>query len=99
MNHHVVSRRMNLVIFVALLILLFATIGAAHLPLGLLHFPLAMLFAATKAVLIGLFFMHLYYSHRLTWVVSVASLFWFVIFLSLTISDYLSRGWLNIPGK
>ena len=99
MSDHVVSVRTNIAIFVALLILLFATVGAAYLPLESLHLPLALTIAAAKAVLIGLFFMHLYYRHHLTWIVSMASLLWLGILLALTLSDYLSRGWLDIPGK
>ena len=29
----------------------------------------------------------------------MASLLWLGIMLALTLSDYLSRGWLDIPGK
>jgi cytochrome c oxidase subunit IV len=99
MRHHVVSVQTNVIVFVALLILLFATVVAAYLPLGPLHLPVAMTIASVKALLIGLFFMHIYYSHRLTWIVSTAALFWLGILLALTLSDYLSRGWLHIPGK
>ena len=99
MTTHIVSVRTNVIVFLVLLILLFATIGAAYLPLGPLHLPAALVIAAAKAVLIGLFFMHVYYRHRLTWVVSIASLLWLGILLALTLSDFLSRGWLDIPGK
>lgn len=99
MSHHVVSVRTNVTIFVALLLLLAATVAGAYLPLGPLHLPVALLIAGAKAVLIGLFFMHLCYRNRVTWVVSTASLFWLGILLALTLSDYLSRGWLDIPGK
>jgi caa(3)-type oxidase subunit IV len=54
MSQHVISVRTNVVTFVVLLVLLFATIGAAYLPLGHLHLPVALSFAAAKAVLIGL---------------------------------------------
>jgi cytochrome c oxidase subunit 4 len=99
MSHHVVSVRTDLQVFVALLVLLFATVGAAYLPLGHFHLAVALTIAVAKAVLIGLFFMHLYSSHRLTWIVSVASLLWLGILLALTLSDYLGRGWVEIPGK
>lgn len=99
MSSHVVSVRMNVTIFIALLILLFATVAGAFLPLGQWHLPVALTIAAAKAVLIALFFMHLYYRHQLTWIVSLASLLWLAILLTLTLSDYLSRGWLDIPGK
>ncbi len=100
MSSHIVSLRTNVVVFVLLLLLLLATVGAAFLPLADWHLPVAMAFAAVKAVLIGLFFMHVYYRHKLTWVVSLASLLWLGILIVLTLSDYLARGWLpNIPGK
>ncbi len=100
MSNHIVSVRTNVVIFVLLLLLLFATVGAAFLPLADWHLPVALTFAAIKAILIGLFFMHVYYLHKLTWVVSLASLLWLGILIVLTLGDYLARGWLpNIPGK
>jgi len=99
MNHEPMSVRTNLLVFLALLVLLVATMGAAYLPLGQFHLATAMAIAAAKAVLIGLFFMHLIHSHRVTWIVSTASLLWLAIFLGLTLSDYVSRGWLDIPGK
>ena len=55
MKQHIASIRTNVMVFVALLVLLFATVGAAYLPLGPLHFPVAMTIAAAKAVLIVLF--------------------------------------------
>jgi cytochrome c oxidase subunit IV len=99
MKQHVASVQTSLVIFGLLLLLLLATVGAAYLPLGPLHFPIAMGFAAIKAVLIVLFFMHALYSHRLTLVIGVASLLWLAIMIALTLADYHSRGWLNIQGK
>ena len=99
MSSHVISVRANVTIFVALLLLLGATVLAAYLPLGYFHLPIALGIAALKAGLIGLFFMHLCYRNRITWIVSIASLFWLGILLALTLSDYLSRGWLDIPGK
>ena len=99
MKQHVASVRTNFVIYALLLLLLLATVGAAYIPMGALNFPLAMTIAATKAVLIVLFFMHALHSHRLTLVIAVASLLWLAIMFSLTLSDYHSRGWLDIPGK
>jgi cytochrome c oxidase subunit IV len=103
MKQHISSIQTNVAVFVALLVLLFATLGAAYLPLGSLHFPTAMAIAAAKAVLIVVYFMHVKYSHRLTAVISVASFLWLAIMIALTLTDYLSRSspesWLSIPGK
>ena len=99
MSQHIMPVRTNVTVFVLLLVLLFATVAGAYLPLGVLHFPVAMTIAVAKAVLIVLFFMHLLYSHRLTMVVSVAAFLWLAILIALTLSDYLSRGSLGILGK
>ena len=46
-------------VFIALLVLLAVTIWAATIHMGALSFPVAMLIATVKAVLIGAYFMHL----------------------------------------
>jgi cytochrome c oxidase subunit IV len=99
MTQHVMPVRTNIVIFAALLVLLVATVGAAYLPLGFMHVPVAMTIAVVKAALIMLFFMHLLHSHRLMMIVSVASFFWLAIMVALTLNDYLTRDALHIPGK
>jgi cytochrome c oxidase subunit IV len=99
MKHHIASIQTNVTIFVLLLLLLLGTVGAAYLPLGSLHFPVAMSVAIAKAVLIVLYFMHMKYSHRLTAVIFTASFLWLAIMIALTVSDYLSRDWIKIPGK
>jgi cytochrome c oxidase subunit IV len=91
--------RTNLFTFGALLFLLGATVWAAYLPVGVLHFPVAMMISTLKAMLIGIFFMHLMESRRTTVVVAFASLLWLGIMIGLTLCDYWSRGWLDIPGK
>jgi cytochrome c oxidase subunit IV len=99
MTQHVMPIRTNVLVFVALLVLLVLTVGAAQLPLGVLHLPVAMTIATSKAVLIVLFFMHLLHSHRLMMIISAASFLWLGIMVALTLNDYLSRGVLEIPGK
>jgi len=96
---HIITLRTYLIVYAALIVLLFATVGGAMLPLGTLHLPVAMTIAVIKAVMIVLIFMHVYYSEALTKIVSVAALFWAALLLAITLADYFSRGWLDIPGK
>ena len=98
-EYHIVPRTTYYMVFAALLVLLAATIGAAYLDLGELNIVLAMAIAVVKAILIVLYFMHVIYSDRLTWVFAGAALLWFVILIALTMSDYLTRGVLGIDGK
>ena len=102
MKQHISSIQTNVIIFAALNVLLFATVGAAYLPLGDWHFAIAMALATVKAVLIVLYFMHVKYSHRLTAIICAASFLWLGIMIALTLTDYMTRtpnGWLDIPGK
>ena len=49
----------------------------------------------TKAPLVILFFMHVRWSTRLTWVVVASGFFWLLILFGLTMTDYMTRGWVE----
>jgi cytochrome c oxidase subunit 4 len=93
MAHPTVSPRTYVLIYVTLisLTLLTAFLGVrAHL--GIWELPVAMAIAATKTVLVGLFFMHLVHSNWLTWLVILAGVVFFGVMLMLTWADYWTRG-------
>jgi cytochrome c oxidase subunit 4 len=93
---HVLSVKLYAAIFGTLLVLTLATAGAAYIDLGgHLNAILAVLIAVGKALLVILFFMHVRYSSRLTWVFVGAGFFWLLILLVLTLADVLSRYWLQ----
>ena len=56
--------------------------------------PAALGIATAKTVLVGLFFMHLIHSGRLTWLVLGAGALFLGVMLALTWADYWTRGWL-----
>ena len=87
-----------LLVFVALLILLAATVAVAYVDLGFLNPILTITIAVIKALLILLFFMHLRYSSALTWIVAMAGFFWLGILLVLSMSDFLTRFWVPSLG-
>ena len=94
MTGHIASTRSYYAIFAALLVLTALTVGAATLDLGRFNAVIALSIAMCKATLVALFFMHLRYSVRLTWLVVVAALLWLFLLIGLTMSDMLTRGWL-----
>jgi cytochrome c oxidase subunit 4 len=94
-----ITPKTYLVIYAALLGLMFLTLGAASVDLGPANFLVAMGIATVKMVLIILYFMHVRYSDRLTWVFSSAAFLWLVIMIVGTLNDYFTRGFLNVPGK
>jgi cytochrome c oxidase subunit 4 len=95
MSVHVVPKKVYSAIFAVLIILTFVTVQVAFHDLGPWNVVVALSIAVTKATLVVLYFMHLRYSDRLTWIVVAAGFFWLGILLVLTMSDYLARAWLN----
>lgn len=83
--------------FIALMLLLVATVAIAEVDLGRGNFVASTLIAATKMLLIMVFFMNLRYSKSLSRLVACAGFFWLLILFSLAFSDYITRGWLT-PG-
>ena len=51
--------------------------------------------ACTKGLLVVLYFMHVKYSSKLTWVFAGSGVLWLLILFALTLSDYVSRGWIE----
>ena len=97
MSEHIVPKKIYYAIFATLMVLTGVTIAVAFLDLGPFNNIVAMSIAVFKATLVVLYFMHVRYSNRLTWVVVVAGFFWLGIMIALTFSDYLTRGWLYGP--
>ncbi len=103
MTHPTVPLRLYIGIFAALILLTGLTvfIGFFDLGGGRLHAAnaiAAITIAVTKALLVVLYFMHVRYSSRLTWIFVGAGVFWFAILIVLLLTDYLSRGWFPTPG-
>ena len=92
-------RRVYFYTAAALMLLLALTAWAAFLPLGPFSTPLAIGIAVAKGVLILLYFMHLRFGEKLPRLVVGAAFAWLSILFVLSLSDYLTRGYLHIPGK
>ncbi len=99
MYERAVPVRTHLIVFALLLLLTATTVAANRIDLGLFNTVVALSIAAVKAGLIALYFMHLRYSGGLTRLVVLAGLLWLGILLIGGMDDYLTRGWLQVPGK
>ena len=98
MSAHAVPLRVYLGVFTALLVLTALTVFAALQDFGPLNTVVALTIAVIKAVLVILYFMHVRYSSRLTWLFVVAGFFWLAILLTFTMADYGTRGWIGVYG-
>jgi cytochrome c oxidase subunit 4 len=82
-------------IFAALIVGTALTVIVAFFDFGFMNNVIMLAIAITKALLVILFFMHVRWSTRLTWVVAGAGFFWLLILFGLTMADYMSRGWIQ----
>ena len=91
---HVAPKSLYYQIFAALLIGTALTIAVAFVDLGAFNNVAMLTIAAGKALLVILFFMHVRWGTRLTSLVVASGFFWLLILLTITMSDFLTRGWI-----
>ena len=96
MSHHVAPKSLYYLVFIALIFGTGLTVAAAEVDMGAFNNVAMLAIACSKALLVILFFMHVRWSTRLTWVTVASGFFWLMILFSLTMTDYMSRGW--VPG-
>ncbi len=81
-------------VWFTLLVFTFITYKAAFIELGRFNAAVALGIATFKATLVALFFMHVYHaSEKLTKLVVIAAIFFLMLLLGLTMSDYATRLW------
>ena len=94
-EHHIVPLSTYYLIFFALLVGTALTWWVATIDLGAMNNVIMLAIAVTKATLVVLFFMHVKYGSKLTWLVVMGSVFFLLILIVLTLNDYMTRGWTN----
>jgi cytochrome c oxidase subunit IV len=81
-------------VFFALLVGTALTVYASGLDLGRFNAPIALTIASVKATLVALYFMHIKgASEKLTRMVVISALFFLLLLLGLTMTDYATRLW------
>jgi cytochrome c oxidase subunit 4 len=64
---HVLDRSVYNKVFVSLLVLTVITVAVSRVDFGVLNMVVAMVVASVKATIVALFFMHLKYEDKITW--------------------------------
>jgi cytochrome c oxidase subunit IV len=94
-SHHVPSLKLYFGIFGILMVGTALTVLVAFYDLGPMNNVVMLTIACVKALFVVLYFMHVRWSSRLTWVVVASGFFWLLIMFTFTMTDYMSRGWLQ----
>ncbi|HVP56300.1 MAG TPA: cytochrome C oxidase subunit IV family protein [Candidatus Eisenbacteria bacterium] len=96
-RQHVIPASIYVGIWATLMFFTGLTVFVSFIELHNWNIVLALVIATIKATLVVLFFMHLYYSSKLTKVTVIAAVFFLFLLLALSMTDYLTRGWLTNP--
>jgi cytochrome c oxidase subunit IV len=99
MSERVDSATSYVLVFAGLIVLTVVTTAVAFVDLGAFSVVAALGIACCKMLLVALFFMHIRHSTKLTKLVVAGGLLWLMILLVLTMSDFVTRGMTNVPGK
>ena len=92
-DHHIVTPLTYCIVFGTLLVFTGITVGAAFIDLGIFNPVVALAIACFKAVIVILFFMHVKYQSNLIKMTVGAGFFTFLVLITMTLSDYMSRAW------
>jgi cytochrome c oxidase subunit 4 len=92
-EHHLVTPFQYFLVYIALIVGTIITVLAAKLELHVFNPIVALAIACTKAVIVILFFMHVKYQSKLVKMTVAAGFFTFIVLITMTLTDYMSRAW------
>jgi len=91
-SEHIVPSKLYWLIWLILIVATFLTAWIATIDLGLFNTVVALVIATCKASIVVLIFMHVKYtSEKMTKAILIAALFWLLLLLILSLTDYSSR--------
>ena len=94
MSAHIATKKFYIMIWGALICLTVLTAAVSRIELGPFNIVVALIIATCKMMLVALFFMGIkYISDKMTIVFIIAGIFWLLILLALSMTDYISRSW------
>ena len=96
---HITPISHYLAVFVALLVLMAATVAASYVHFGAtwINNVVAMAIALTKATLVVLIFMQVKYATRLTWLWAAVGFIWLILLFGI-LGDFITRDWVPVGG-
>lgn len=94
-----ISVKTYVLAYVAMMVLLGINIGIACINLGWVNMFIGLTIGAMQVGILVFVLMQAYYEKPLIHVVIGGALLWFLILVTLTFTDYITRNWVPISGK
>ena len=99
MKEPALSRKQYTFAWLGLLGLTLLNTLIAFVNLGVWNTVIEIGIATIMASLVAGFLMYALYETKVVRIVVAGGVIWFLIFMTLTLGDYMTRGWLPFPGK
>ncbi|HEY7390449.1 MAG TPA: hypothetical protein VH640_18170 [Bryobacteraceae bacterium] len=99
MTEPILSFKSYFLAYVAMMGLLLLNVLLAFINMGWVNMFVALVIATMQAALLALVLMHGLFEKVLVRLVIGGSLLWFMILVTLTFADYITRGWVPVAGK
>lgn len=90
-GNHVTGYKTYFIVWVLLMILTATTVYVSYLDFGTFNIVIAMVVASIKASVVALFFMHLKFEDKITWLFAIFPLVLLFLLISMTILDTFTR--------
>jgi cytochrome c oxidase subunit IV len=90
-ENHITGNRTYVLIWAALIVLTVITVSASYIHFGTFNIVIALGIASLKASLVALYFMHLKFEDKITWVFFLYPLCLLALLIGLSISDVFFR--------
>jgi cytochrome c oxidase subunit 4 len=95
---HIASLRLLVVVLIALMFGTWLTVSATYVDLGALNIWIGLAIATAKAVLVGLYYMHLRWDKPFNAFVFISTFAFLALFVGITLMDSAHYQDLIIPG-
>ncbi|HEX7361348.1 MAG TPA: hypothetical protein VF283_12730 [Bryobacteraceae bacterium] len=94
-----ISIKQYVLAYVALLVLMLINVGIAFMNLGWVNMFIALVIGVMQVAILVFVLMQAYLEKTVIHIVMGAAVLWFLILVTLTFADYITRNWLPIAGK
>jgi len=89
---HITPLKTYLAVASALFVLTIITVAVSYIDLGAFNLVVALGIASTKAILVALIFMHLWWDNKLYLMIFAMAILFLSVFIILTMFDVMTRG-------
>jgi cytochrome c oxidase subunit 4 len=94
-----ISVKTYVLAYVALIMLMLINIGIGCINLGWANMFISVIVATIQVGVLVMILMQAYLEKPLIHIVMGGALLWFLILVTLTFTDYITRNWLPVAGK